>query len=158
MTVGEVMIRQFVQMWETFRETIANFTDEQWKKADIDWQIPARLASHAIEGADYYARANPEGYDPKVRFGAYWESEPEQLLDREATLKHLGEIQNHVETWLRSMSDLDLLSPNSGFQPWEEAWGSILERAVYLLRHAQHHLGQLTAELRRRGLSSAEWR
>jgi hypothetical protein len=42
-----------------------------------------------------------------------------------------------------------------GRLPW--TGGTRLDRAIYSLRHSQHHLGQINAELRRKGVSRGEW-
>ena len=157
MTIGDIVTKQFTQMWGMLREAIEKCPEEQWKVGNSDWQIPARLACHVVEGADYHARATPEGYSPTSRFSAYWEIKPEQLADKDQVLIHLNEVQAQVGNWLSGMEDSDLLSPNSGFPLLEDAWESVLGRILSLLRHAQHHLGQLNADLRRRGLPTAKW-
>jgi hypothetical protein len=51
------------------------------------------------------------------------------------------------------MSDEDLLAGHAF--PWTGA--TVLERMIYTLRHSMFHLGQIQAELRRRGMKGAEW-
>ena len=85
-----------------------------------------------------------------------WEgAKPEQLPTQEQTLLYLNEVQPKVEDWLKETSDSELLSPDTEY-PW--TGGSVLSRALYLLRHNQSHLGELNAELRRRELPRAKWR
>jgi hypothetical protein len=154
MTIADVVAKEFAEMWEMFREVVEKFPGEQWEVRDGDRQSPARLAYHAIEGVDRYARATPEGHSPVSRFGEYREAKPEHPATKKQVLIHLNEVRTQVETWLNGMRDSDLLSFDSGFPQWE----SVLERALGQLRHVQHHLGQLNAELGRRGLPTAEWR
>lgn len=158
MTIGMAVAEQFARIWEMYREAIRGFPEEQWKAGDVNCQIPAWLVYHAIEGSEFYAQATPiEGFVPGARFGVNWQdSPPKQLPTQEQMLTYLDEVQAQAEAWLRGMKDSDLLSPNPPF-----AWAgrrSALERALGQLRHTQHHLGQLNAELRRRNLPSAEWR
>ena len=85
-----------------------------------------------------------------------WEAAtPEQLPTQEQVLIYLNEVQSEVEKWLIKASDSELLLPDVEY-PW--TGGSVLGRALYLLRHNQSHLGELNAELRRRELPRAKWR
>ncbi len=88
------------------------------------------------------------------RFGVDWETrEAEKLPDREPMLDYLEEIRGNMRGKLRSMSDEAILSEHPF--PWTGA--TVLERMVYTLRHSMFHLGQIQADLRRRGLKGAEW-
>ena len=91
--------------------------------------------------------------------GFEWEdATPEQFPTREQVLEYMNEMQTRVEAWLKGMKDSDLLSPDTSFDSPPRMGGSVLGRAMYLLRHSQHHLGELNGELRRRELPRAEWR
>jgi uncharacterized damage-inducible protein DinB len=154
-TLGNGLADQFERMWMMLREAINNCADEEWKSDAGHWfLIPSRLAYHIIETVEFYSRESPEGMDFAGRFGVDWETrEAEKLPDREAMLDYLEEIRGSLRGKLRSMSDEALLAEHPF--PWTGA--TVLERMVYTLRHSMFHLGQIQAELRRRGLKGAEW-
>ncbi|UCD96137.1 MAG: hypothetical protein JSV35_06490 [Candidatus Bathyarchaeota archaeon] len=56
--------------------------------------------------------------------------------------------------WLRGLSDAGLLSPEKAF-PWTGK--TKLGRVMYLLAHCRQHIGEINAELRRRGLPRVKW-
>ena len=154
-TVGNGLADQFERMWMMLREAIGNCADEEWKRDAGNWfLIPSRLAYHIIETVDFYSRESPEDMPWAERFGVDWETrEVEKLPDREPMLDYLEEIRGSLRGKLRSMSDEAILSGHPF--PWTGT--TLLERMIYTLRHSMFHLGQIQAELRRRGLKGAEW-
>jgi hypothetical protein len=135
---------------------VRRFPAEQWRGGEIDYLIPARLALHVIEAAEFYSGDSPEEFRWGSRFGVNCErTPPEQLPDQEAMLRYLDEVQARVETWLRGLTDADLLLPGQAF-PWTGR--CVLDRAIYVLRHTHQHIGEMNAELRRRGCPRAQWR
>jgi uncharacterized damage-inducible protein DinB len=159
MTIGEELIEHFTRVWGTYRDAIRDIPEEQWRAGEVDYLTPSRLLYHVLEAAEFYSRETPKGFNwgaNQRRFGVDWEAAtPEQLPTQEQTLTYLDEVQAQLEAWLKNAEDSDILSPDS-----EYSWTgkSVLGRALYLLRHNQHHLGELNAELRRRGLPRAKWR
>jgi len=153
--IGNGLADQFERMWTMLREAIGNCLDEEWKREAGHWfLIPSRLAYHTIETVDFYGRESPEEMDWAVRFGVDWETkEAEKLPDREPMLDYLEEIKSSLERKLHSMSDEALLADHAF--PWTGA--TVLDRMVYTLRHSMFHVGQIQAELRRRGMKGAEW-
>ncbi len=160
MTIGTALTEHFTRAWETCRAAINDIPEEQWRTGEVDYLIPSRLMYHTLEAAEFYARGTPKGFDwgaNQRRFGVDWEgATPEQLPTKEQSLTYLDEVQAKVEAWLKDASDSDMLSPDTEY-PWTGS--SVLGRALYVLRHTQSHLGELNAELRRRGLAArAKWR
>ena len=64
-------------------------------------------------------------------------------------------MKAEVATWLATLDDAALLKETS---PGDWRGNCLLDLAMYLLRHSQHHLGELNAELRRRGIERPKWR
>jgi hypothetical protein len=154
-TIGIGLADQFDRMWMMLREAIANCPDEEWKRDGGHWfLVPSRLAYHTVETVDSYCHNSPQEMDWGGRFGIDWESrDTERLPDREAMLAYLEEVQRSLEGMLRSMRDRALLAGHAF--PWTGA--TIMERMIYTLRHSMFHLGQVQAEMRRRGLKGADW-
>lgn len=156
MTIGKVVADAFARTWEMYRNAINDIPEEQWRTGDIDLLIPARLAYHVFEAAEYYSGKTPKGFKWGHRFGADWEgSTPEQLPTRDQAREYLDEVQARVDTWLNGMDDSEMLSTGNEFS-WTGS--TFLSRALYLLQHNRQHVGELNAELRRRGLPRTKWR
>jgi hypothetical protein len=68
-------------------------------------------------------------------------------------LAYLEEIAGRLAEGLRSMSDSALLAEHAF------AWmgGTVMERIICTLRQSMFHLGQIQAEMRRRGFKGADW-
>lgn len=156
MTIAESLSNAFARTWEMYRSAINDIPEEHWRSGDDGYLIPARLAYHVFEAAEFYSGKTPKGFEWGHRFGADWEgATTEQLPTEEQALAYLEEVRERVDTWLRGMSDSDLLSHDSEFL-WTGS--SFLDRALYLLQHNRQHIGEINAELRRRELPRVHWR
>lgn len=150
-STNAVLLRQFNRSWQMFEEVVRQFPAETWRSDEIDYQIPARKAYHIVEGADFLIGTTPE-FEWGYRFGGDWEGmKPEDLPSQEAMLTYLEEINPKVEAWLL---DLDLMASDEAF-PWPG--GTLLDRALYLLRHNQHHIGELWAACKQHDLDLPKW-
>ena len=146
------LVRQFVRSWRMVEEAIRSFSADEWKTGDVDYLTPARLAYHIIETAEFYAGETPDGFPSGHRFGCDWEgAEPDDLPTQEAILAYLADARTQVGGWLR---EVDLLAADVAF-PW--TGGCILDRALYLLRHNHHHVGEMWSEIKRRGHPLPDW-
>ena len=153
-TIGQTLAEQYDRVWGTLRDALGKMSDQQWRESDCDWLTPVRQAYHIVETAEFYAGAKGQGYK-WGSLGGNWEESPSAELPSQAQmLAFLERVQATVRKWLVECGDAEYLLPEAGF-----AWtgGTRLSRALYSLRHAQHHLGQLNAELRRKGLARGEW-
>lgn len=159
MTIGVALLEHYTKLWEMCRAAIKEIPEEHWRSGDVDYLIPSRLIYHTLEAAEFYGRGTPKGFDwggNQRRFGVDWEAAtPEQLPTPEQSLLYLDEVQAIVEKWLKEASDSDMLVPDTEY-PW--TGGSVMARALYLLRHIQGHIGEINAELRRRELPRINWR
>ncbi|MBC7235036.1 MAG: DinB family protein [Chloroflexi bacterium] len=152
-SITEAVIRQFERQWKMMQEAIENCPDEEWYKGCTHFMVPARLAFHAIQAADFHLSVAPARYD-WGRFGFDWEEcEPTALPSRVDTLAFLDEVRAKIASKLDELEDRDLAGPDTptGYFP------TMADHLVYVLRHTQYHLGQLDAELHRRGLPSPQW-
>ena len=150
------MVDAFRRNWDMYQELIREVPEEHWRTGDIEYLTPARIVYHVLDGADFYSNPTPKGFVGGHRFGIDWETAtPEQLPTKEQTRAYLKEMMTKVDDWLRGMSDSDLLSPQKEFR-WTGT--TILAGAIYLLVHCRQHIGEINAELRRRGLARVKWR
>ena len=85
----------------------------------------------------------------------FWEGAPvEQLPDQQEMLGFIDHVEAHALDWLGGKSEEQLLAPQGDCR-WTGP--KLLSRCIYAVRHAQHHIGELNAELRRRGLRRIAW-
>ena len=143
--IAATLCAQFDRVWNTFRDALSRLDDEQFVAGDAEWCVPREQAYHIVETADFYASdCEPEGF----AWGHYVATNKEQVL------AYTEQIEAKVKQWLSKHSDEQLLEP----QPicvWTGT--TVLDRALYALRHIQHHTAQINLELRRRGLPDGEW-
>lgn len=150
------MLEAFSLTWEMYRDAIENIPEEHWRTGEIDYLIPSRLTLHAIESIDGYF-SPPDEFTPGYRFDIdRWDAAPaEQLPSKDQARTYLREVMEKADSWLRGLDDSDLLSPETDY-PWTGS--TLLGRALYALAHSRQHLGEVNAELRRRGLPRIKWR
>lgn len=150
-TIGEVVARQFDRVWGTLRAALSRLSEQQYRASDCEWLAPIRQAYHIVETAEFYTAARIEDGSPPLD----WDTGPCDALPSKAQLlQYLDRVQPAVRAWLTTCSDEAFLSQEADFN---NSGGTRLDRALCSLRHAQHHLGQINAELRRRGLERGAW-
>jgi hypothetical protein len=155
-SLAGIITSQFGNVWEMLEEAVRNFTPKQWLSGDHDYFIPARIAYHAIETADYYLRDDLTAFQWGWRFGVDWEkATSSQLPDQRAALAYLHETRRQGANWVASLGDEGILRLDEAFHA--EGF-TYLDRSLYVLRHLHQHLGEISAELRKRGRERPAWR
>lgn len=156
-SIATELAEQYERAWRMFRAAVELFTEEQWRAGAISSLVPARHACHVVETADFYcASVPPDEFKWGSRVGGFWDTAPARNLpSQEHVLEYLDDVEQKVAAWLHGLTDEAMLGPDGMF-PWTGR--SLLGRAVYLLRHTQHHLAEMNAELRRRGRPVLDWR
>lgn len=150
--LNETITRQFARSWQVVTEAMAAFTPEEWVTGEVDYLTPARLAYHIVETAEFYTSDTPEGFPWGHRFGCDWEgAKVEELPDQDAVAAYLAEVRDQAKRFLSQ----DLLAEDPDF-PW--CGGARLDRALYLVRHTHHHVGELWSEIKRCGHNLPDWR
>lgn len=152
--VNKALEVQFKRAFHMFRNAVVKFPEEEWRLGETPDLRPAGLAYHLLETIVYYTgEMSSERFPWGQRFGVDWESEDPALLPSQAQIQaYLKEVEGKLSAWLLST---DLLATEKSFK-----WTGylVLDRAVYTLRHTQHHVGELSRELDSRGFSGPEWR
>ena len=103
---------------------------------------------------DRFADENPFGVKRSIQLfdddlpAAGWPT-------REKMLTLMEDRRTRVADWLAGLNDADLLAPQRTLRHTGQ---NRLERAIYCLRHTQHHLAELRAILRSRGATLPDWR
>lgn len=149
----------FDREWDMLVKIIDNIPDDEWTKGEQGRVIPVQHAVHLVVGANVFIGDIPlEQFDPTqfmegAKPGGPWTMAPEELWNRETTLKKLSKMRGIVANLLAQFDDADLLEPEK-VHPWTGK--TRLGKLLYELRHVQHHLGVLDAELGRRGIQGFE--
>jgi uncharacterized damage-inducible protein DinB len=148
---------QFHRTFEMWKEEIRNIPAKEWRKGEVEYLTPARHLCHLVVTADYYLSGkSPEEYDWSCYFGGDWESMSENELPAKSTaLKKLSDFEKVMFSRLAQLNDEDLLEKEKQ-SPWTGE--NLAGKLLYLLRHSQHHVGEMHAELRHRGIKRASWR
>ena len=150
----ETLKANYAEAFNLVRDAIRALPDEEWYKADIDHLIPARLCFHALELFDW-AMHFPAQKPGTNAFNLNWGVRPaESLPNRIEMLGYLGNIQGKVNAFLDCYSDRpeERHEKEGGVYPF-----SALHLSLYALRHLQLCQGQMSAEIRRRGIEWEHW-
>lgn len=155
-SISADVLGHFSAAWDMLGEAVTRFPAEQWAR-DVEGALaPARVAYHVLETAEYYFGSRQQGFPWGARFGADWETAtPEALPTPAQVIAYLEEIRALSRRWLADAGDETMLAPD----PVYAAEGmSRLDRALYVLRHTQHHVGELCGLLRRCAAPRPPWR
>jgi hypothetical protein len=153
-SLAEALDDQFRRSLAMLRDVTKVVPAAEWRRGDTDYQRPAGLAYHALETIDFYTSGlSAEEFPWGERYGADWEGSRSDLLPTQAqVVEYLDKMQARLTTWLseHDLSDEELVYPWTGT--------TLAARALYLLRHTQHHVAELYLEHTRRGGSTPDWR
>jgi hypothetical protein len=143
----------YTRAWNMLAEMIDSIPEEEWTRGGM---VPARHVVHIIVGGNVFVGDIPlDGWDPteflgtQARPGGPWNFTPGELWSKEVALSKLAEMRETVEGSLAKLDDAALLEPET-VHPWTGQ--TRLGKMIYDLRHIQHHLGAISAELKRRGI------
>ena len=146
--------RQFARMLGSLIDAMEKLDEAGTRAGDVDFLIPGRLAYHVLGSVDFYTEAAPNRAMIN-KLGGHWEKSPvAELPSKERLVEYAVALRGKIAAYLATVPDAVMLAPGTGFDWTGE---TVLERLVYALRHAQHHVGQINAELRRRGLPRGAW-
>ena len=147
--------------WTMLEEMIGNVPEGEWTKAGSDGVCPAHHVIHVLVGADVFVGDIPfDQWDPtafwaEARPGGPWNIAPGELWSKPVALQKLAEMRAIVDRRLDELDDEALFEPES-VHPWTGQ--NRLGKMLYELRHIQHHLGEISGELRKRGIKGfARW-
>jgi hypothetical protein len=154
--INETLLESFSLVWEMYKDVLRSVEESQWRQGEIDYLVPSRLMLHSIETIDFYSSRSPKEFNHGYRFNIDRKTATlEELPTREQLKEYLDEVKEKCMSWLIKTDDPEYLSPETEF-PWTGS--NVLGRVLYLLSHCRQHLGELNAELRRRGLERIKWR
>jgi hypothetical protein len=159
-TLVLILKDQWSRVWDMWEEMIRTIPDDEWAKGEIGYLTPARHVIHTLDCAYVLTGDFPlDQYNPTEWYGAEVKASPfeipsEILWSKEVALAKLAETRVILEDGLTKFDDETLLEPEK-VHPWSGQ--TRMDKMLYVLRHSQHHLGAVEAELSRRGIRAATW-
>jgi len=151
----QVMKDQYAAAW-SLSDAVDALDVDAWRRVGPGDLVPARLAVHILETADYYVAPDLTSFDWGGRFGIDSETaSPDEFPCKTALIAYLDEVQRRCVHWIEQLGDEGLLAPDHVFH---DEGMCHLDRALYVLRHTHHHLGELFVLLRAWDLSRPGWR
>lgn len=136
-------------------EALQNMRQDVWWKGTNHRITPGRVAYHAVEIADYYCSANLKPLMWSGRNCNWKTARPEDLPCQSDSLGYVDEVKRKVDTRLVSLDEGELLAPATVFAT---ECMTHLDCQLYALRHTQHHIKELNAELKVRAWPRSDWR
>ena len=140
----QALFVNFSNSFELLRNTILQFTPDQWLRGGDDLQVPAKISYHILDALDYYLRENPdEDYVWGHRFGGgWWALDPAEMPTPQDLIQYLEDIEERANLlFFHKLTDKDLSQP---FDKKRQHGDTHLEHLVYALRHTMHHHGALS--------------
>jgi len=149
---AEVMADQFMRALGMLRRAIKAFPAQEWRTGDTPYQRPAGLAVHVLESTDDYTALNTAQSAERGDLGVDWGvADSSKLPSQEKVLAFLDDVERHVAEFL---AEADLSAAEEMFR-WTGS--TLLSRAIYTVRHLQHHLAEMCYELHCRGIQAPDW-
>lgn len=164
-TLQSLTLKQFRAAMAMLTECIEKCPDDRWR--DPVGKYPFwHVAYHALCFVDCYLSPSNTAFKKLVKsrakaafnphpkgMGEFEAEHPSREFTRDELLRYAAMCTEKLNDVLTSESRKTLAGP-SGFS-WLKM--SRAETHIYNLRHTAHHVGQLTATLRRAGVST-KWR
>jgi hypothetical protein len=137
-------------------ELIAQCPDELWDQAE-EWESPAwQQVLHVLMGMEYWMQLSGAEYRPpdfgkpiNVNLG-----EPsENSLSKQETQEYFNKVLAIVNAFFEQMDDQKIM----GVSLISEEWSN-LDIVIEMIRHNQHHIGQLNNALKNKGMLPVEYK
>ena len=149
---AEAVADQFMRTLSMLRISVSTFPESEWRAGESLYQRPASLALHIVQSIDFYSalKLGDSSEDPLTQIN--WEERnSSKLPSQEELFRFLDKVEERLANFIGK----------SDFQAEEKLflWTgfTVLSRAMYNLRHTQHHLADMAMELQRRGLTPPDW-
>ena len=148
------ILSQFSSTWKMLRSAIEIAPDEYWYGKTHDWSFSLTLY-HIIETQRFYIRDSPDGMEwGKLLKELNTDDKPldEVYPPRVILVDFLEKTEAEVTSYIKGLS-LEKLLEKDGFK-W---FSSVFEKLLYLMRHNQHHIGELSRMLREWDCERVKW-
>ncbi len=129
---------------------IRRLPDEKWRQGPDDYLIPARIAYHIFKGLEWLINElPPEEFKRTRRYALNWLDSVAPMPSQADLLADLPWLRGQITIWLDQAEKLD---------PCSAEGRAKAGKALYFLRHTQHHVGEFSIICRLVGCDSPEWK
>jgi hypothetical protein len=150
--LAESLADQFLRTLFMLRAAIDTFPEDSWLEGETLYQRPVGLALHIVQTIDFYsAIKRGERSDDQLSQVNWEDRDPSKLPSQQDLLRYLDMVEKRLAKFI---AETDLRADETLF-PWTGF--TTLSRALYTLRHTQHHLADMAMELQRRKLRPPSW-
>lgn len=133
-----------------FRDFLSKIPDEKWYAGSDDYLIPVRVSYHIFMSLEWLTTRLPREEHLKVRrYGLNWLGPVEVMPSREIMLHDIEWVHELLDGWFAELAECD----PSGAESKKR-----LEKAIYYLRHIQHHIGELSIMSHLYQFDCPEWK
>ncbi len=133
-----------------FADGIRKIDDPHWKQGPDDYLIPARIAYHLLKSFEWLINVLPrEEFLAFRKYKLDWLGPVEPMPGREEMLGDLDLLRQQVKIWLEEAGHLDPAGPEAGEK---------VAKALYFLRHVQHHIGEYSIIAHLLHCETPEWK
>jgi hypothetical protein len=148
----DALADQYMRLFSMLRMAIDNCPEAEWSQADTRYRRPAGLALHILQSIGFYSALEAGDQLEDALMQINWqERDSAKLPARDDVRRFIDNVEKRTANFL---AKADLTSEEEQF-PWTGS--TVLGRIVYSLRHAQHHLADLIAEVHRQRPGAVEW-
>jgi hypothetical protein len=139
----------FTETLQMFEDGIRKMPDNSWRRGTGDFLIPARIAYHIMIGLEWFVTSLPEDEHRRTRrYNLNWKGPVKDMPDRQVMLNDLAWMKGRIFDWF---SNWERESSDSKDRP------STIGKALYFLRHTQHHIGEYSATARLLDVERPTW-
>lgn len=144
---------QFGASIDMLENAILACPDDLWNKE----KSFSHLAYHTLFFLDYYLSLEPIGFTQPGNFehSEFEDDPPTGIFEKTEVLEYLQSCRTKMQGLFSDLTE------NLALSRWINESRtmdySIIEIALYNLRHVQHHVGQLNLMLRQNGIEAPDW-
>ena len=139
----------FSQTLRMLEDGVQKIPDSHWRQGHGDHLIPVRIAYHIMIGLEWFVTILPEKEHRKTRrYNLDWKGPVGPMPERRLMLEDLSWINKRIVDWFAEWGRKASEGANDSRQ---------LKKALYFLRHTQHHIGEFCATARLLNLERAAW-
>jgi hypothetical protein len=132
--------KAFLTTIEMLEDGIAKIPDDQWRNGTEWYLVPACVTYHIIMGLEWFITTLPPREHIEQRRFKLDESTPaDEMPDRSTTIEDLAWITGRIEDWFSQWSQEATDDKGNA---------SRMQKALYFLRHTQHHIGEFSTAVR----------
>ncbi|MHB0935806.1 MAG: hypothetical protein ACYDCO_01290 [Armatimonadota bacterium] len=145
----DIIEQTFLESLRMLEDGIRKIPDSHWRQGNGEFLIPARIAYHTMIGLEWFFSNLPEAEHKRTRrYNLNWKGPVEDFPDRGAMLEDLAWMTGRVREWFVEWTREAAAGADRPFR---------LKKALYFLRHTQHHVGEFCAAARLLGDERPAW-